>query len=93
DPEILSQESMKTLLQIEGVHDILPVGSHGIAYEARMMAESAGLQADLTENKVLNTRKSAGPSTCVLLACTRQAHLSLQEHIWTPVYRLGIFKD
>ncbi|MDX9778160.1 MAG: hypothetical protein RBT43_05335 [bacterium] len=93
DPEILSQESMKILLRIDGIHDILPVGSHGIAYEAQLMAQSAGLLADISKNEPIDTGKSAGPSTCVLASCNEEAYHRLQNCIWTPVYRLGKFKD
>lgn len=43
DPEISDIPLLRRLLQLEYITDILPVGSRGIAYEARLMAETAGL--------------------------------------------------
>lgn len=92
DPEILSQRSMKILLTVPGVHDILPVGSHGIAYEGSLMAESAGLIMEIDKDVFIDIRRSAGPSTCVLASCTAQAYHELQTCLWTPVYRIATLK-
>lgn len=71
DPETAGIPDVLALLRLPSVHDILPVGSKGIAYEARQMAASAGLTVDLSGGRAagdggVNLEKSAGPSTCVL---------------------------
>ena len=91
DPEILSQRSMRIILRTPGVRDILPVGSHGVAYEAAQMAESAGLGLQFRENAAVDMKKSAGPSTCVLFSCTKAAFDKLAEDITTPLYAIGHF--
>ncbi len=68
DPEIADVPTVMKLAHMAMVHDILPVGSKGIEYEARQMAASAGLGVILTPDPGLNIRKSAGPATCVLVS-------------------------
>lgn len=89
DIEILSQESMYMLINTDGVHDILPVGSHGIAYEVGQMAETAGLSVEYLENIELNIEKSAGPSTCILASCNEKAYDELKLNCLTPVFKIG----
>ncbi len=91
DPEIISQESMKRLLETPGVHDILPVGSHGIKYEAEEMARTAGLSWHVPAQCGVNLKKSAGPSTCVLASCPQTVYHNLINCIKTPVTQLGHF--
>ena len=64
--EIADLKSVTWLSQKKYVHDIVPVGTFGIAYEARMMAHSVGRQLKLAEVS-LDLEKSAGPATVVLV--------------------------
>lgn len=64
--EIVDLKNVITLSQQRFVHDIAPVGTFGIAYEARMMAYSVGRQIRIEESKLLDLDKSAGPATVVL---------------------------
>ncbi len=73
DPEIADVPTVMKLAEMAMVHDILPVGSKGIGYEAHQMAASAGLGVVLTADPGLNTRKSAGPATCVLVSVAAAA--------------------
>lgn len=52
-----------------GVHDALPVGSHGIRYEVGELAREAGLTARLDPACGLDLDCSGGPATCVLVSC------------------------
>ena len=90
--EILSQESFRIVLKHEGIHDILPVGSHGIKYEADNMAVSASKEIIFNEKQQLELEKSAGPSTCVIASCNKNCIESLQNKIDTPIFLIGVFK-
>ncbi len=68
DPEIADLELVRLLGSRPGVHDLLPVGSRGIAREARVMGESAGLRYVPLLPPGWDVAKSAGPSTCLLAA-------------------------
>ncbi|RKY51894.1 MAG: hypothetical protein DRP93_09085 [Candidatus Neomarinimicrobiota bacterium] len=89
DIEIISQESMYLLTRTKGVHDILPVGSHGIRYEAEQIATTSGLSVEYNNKLELNIDKSAGPSTCVLASCDEKAYRELKENCSTPVFKIG----
>lgn len=64
-PDILDLILLRGLI---GVHDILPVGSRGILYEAYEMAKNSHLNLILLDNVSIDLRKSAGPSTCFLVS-------------------------
>jgi len=69
DPEILDLPTLLAVARNPLIHDVLPVGSRGIASEMQTMAESAGLVVEpLPPEPGWDLTKSAGPSTCCLLA-------------------------
>lgn len=51
------------------VHDALPVGSRGVAYELDEMARVAGLRAEWDPHCPVDGGRSGGPASCVLFAC------------------------
>lgn len=51
-----------------GVVDLLPVGSKGIKYEGKLMAEENNLAIEFINPDEEDLQKSAGPSTVVLVA-------------------------
>ncbi len=84
--------TVRQLLTIPGVHEILPVGSKGIGYELEQLAGTAGLGFTLLDTaQTLDLQKSAGPATCLLASvgkgvCQNQlAGLGIPV---TPVARL-----
>lgn len=56
------------LLGMDFVHEILPVGSGGVAAEARTLARGVGCEVRFVKDPQIDLRKSAGPSTVVLAA-------------------------
>ena len=89
DIEIISQESMLFLTKTKGVHDILPVGSHGVKYECEQIAITSGLSVEYNNNMEIDILKSGGPSTCVLASCDERAYNELTSHCSTPVFKIG----
>ena len=65
DPEIADLPLVHRLARDPAIHDILPVGSRGIAAEVAEMAPAAEL---LPPEPGWDLAKSAGPATCVLMA-------------------------
>lgn len=51
------------------VHDALPVGSKGVAWEVGQLADSAGLAFELLDPGEVSLTASGGPASCVLLSC------------------------
>lgn len=54
---------LQPLIQTEGVYEILPVGSKGIGYEAKMLANMNGMEIKDIQTE-LDLYASAGPATC-----------------------------
>lgn len=63
------------------VHEIIPVGSRGIGYEARTLAVDSNLSLRLENPKDTQLRKSAGPATVILCAIPK----GKIRQIWSAV--------
>lgn len=89
DPELISLQDLWRLREIPGVHDILPVGSKGVAYEAGELAKSAGLQLRLGETD-LDLLRSGGPATSVVFSLLNNDVLqTVKEAISAPIKLIG----
>ena len=77
------------LLEEEWIHEILPVGSRGVLYEAGQLAAGAGGELQLRADEDLDIRKSAGPATSLLLAAEDERAADLRELSGLEVYRVG----
>ncbi|MGK2309883.1 AIR synthase related protein [Cutibacterium sp. V947] len=91
--EIVTVSEVRDLLASGKVHDCVPVGSHGIAWEAAQLASAAGLRAELRKVEV-DLMHSGGPSTCLVLACGPGAVEELHALVaprrpWTVIGRLA----
>jgi len=63
---------IKQLLSTEGVREIIPVGSKGIAYEAKTLADINDMKFKTYKTEV-DCSKSAGPATCLLILCANSS--------------------
>jgi len=63
-------DEISQLLAMPEVKEIVPVGSKGIAYEAKTLAALSGKGIALYETGI-DYEKSAGPATCLLVLCSR----------------------
>jgi hypothetical protein len=75
-PQMVSIDEVRRVRTFDGVHDVLPVGSHGVGFEIEQLATSAGLAAQLVPSEV-DLAGSAGPAACVLVSCTAGARAAL----------------
>lgn len=93
DPEIADLPLVRWLASQPLVHDILPVGSRGIAAEAADLAASAGLSLEWLEGEEgWDLAKSAGPATCLLVAAPPGALPALALTLaqpWVVIARLA----
>jgi hypothetical protein len=73
------------------VHDALPVGSKGLAWEVAQLAESAGLRHVWLEPAVVSLTASGGPASCVLFSCEPELVRALRSTIGkgTPVHMVA----
>ena len=87
--QIADLRNVTLLSQKAFVHDIVPVGTFGIGYEARMMAYSVGRQLKLEDVKGLDLNKSAGPATVVLVSIDREKVEELTSLLRKPISVVG----
>ena len=87
--EIADLKNIIQISQKKYVHDISPVGSFGIADEARMIAFGVGRQLRLVEVKGLDLNKSAGPATVVLVTVDKDKLEEVTSLISKPVNVVG----
>jgi hypothetical protein len=87
--EIADLRNVTWLSQKKFIHDIVPVGTFGIAYEARMMAYAVGRQLKLAEGTGLDLEKSAGPATVVLVTLDPEKFEDLILLLRTPITVVG----
>ena len=86
--ELLAPRHIAALLEDLHVRAALPVGSRGVAAEARVLAEESGLRVRLSDSAGIELAKSAGPSACAVFAARPGADLS---GLSIPVRAVGEF--
>ncbi|MGB9659080.1 MAG: ribbon-helix-helix domain-containing protein [Nitrososphaerales archaeon] len=64
--KIAALHDLVRLTQLDFIHDLIPVDTQGIAYEARMIAHMVGRQVEFYNNLKIDLEKPAGPATAVL---------------------------
>ncbi len=87
--EVADLRNVAWLSQKKYVHDIAPVGTFGVAYEARMMAHAVGRQLKLAEKAPLDLEKSAGPATVVLVTMNPAKYEDLSALVGKPTAIVG----
>jgi hypothetical protein len=87
--EIADLRSVLQLAQRKFVHDIVPVGTNGIAHEARMMAYAVGRQLKIVDEGSIELEKSAGPATVVLATISPERLEDLSLLLQKPLTRVG----
>lgn len=68
-PDLVAIADAASVIASGLVHDALPVGSHGVAWEAAQIAETAGLALTLYPTDAVDIEASGGPASCVLVTC------------------------
>ncbi len=89
---IADLEDMKAIKKLDFIHDIIPVGSKGIMYEANILASMSKLVLQLNKNININIEKSAGPATVLLLSLSKKYLDKLKQVIIKPLTLIGELK-
>lgn len=84
DDDVAAPRDVVALLETD-VHEILPVGSKGVAYEVEQLAVTAGLAAVMEPRISFDVQASAGASTCVLASVPAEAVDRLRTATSLPV--------
>ncbi|TGE36099.1 alpha-ribazole kinase [Desulfosporosinus fructosivorans] len=91
DTEIVQVKHIQFLLDILGVHDIVPVGSRGIRTEAQQLATNLNCQLFFDPACGLDLDKSAGPSTCLIFSALSSlaSDILLSSFPRLPITKVG----
>ncbi len=93
DPEILSIQDLLCVRRHEAVHDMVPVGSRGIAFERGELSRTGGLEFR-GRNSMLLEDQSAGPSSCVVFSVAgHEAIEELSHSVRAPLTVIGEFTE
>ena len=88
--EVLADlKDVKTLLSLDFIHEILPVGSRGIAKEIETLTKPHNLAFSVEKGVKIDLEKSAGPSTVVLVTLSREKVEKLKLLFQKPVTIIG----
>ncbi len=91
DKEMVNQQDILNILKVEGVHEILPIGSKGVENEAQQMAKFSSMGFLPEENIEIFLNKSGGPSTCVIVSCMPEVIKQIKNIVAVPVKIIGKF--
>jgi len=76
------------LKDLDYIDQFLPVGSKGILYEAKIMAEENNYDFELINDK-LDLEKSAGPASVILMSLKEKKFSKLKNEIDLPLNKIG----
>jgi len=86
---IADLQDLVRLIQLEFIHDVIPVDTQGIAYEARMIAHMVGRQVEFYNNIKMDMEKPAGPATAILVTMDEAQIERLRWTIRKPITIIG----
>lgn len=84
---ITDTRDVRKLIELGFIHEIIPVGSRGILYEATVVARDSKLRFKPDKDVQINLTTSATPGTVVLFARSKSRHAVTP--ISKPVTRIG----
>lgn len=90
DPDVAGIGTVRRLAGRPGTHEIVPVGSRGIAAELADLSGTAGLTLTLASAHGLDLRRSGGTSTVVLAAVAPDAVPEPADLDGLPVAVIGV---
>lgn len=83
--DLFNSEALKTLVDMDAVREILPVGSRGILGELDDMFRDRKREYQLLEDLNLDMEKSCGPSTVAIVVVGKETRFNLD----IPSYLIG----
>ncbi len=86
---ILDSKDILIIRELPYVHEVIPVGSTGIAHELKMLAESSKLNYTISKQQEVDVQKSAGPATVALVSLPECNVANLMRIVNKPVSIIG----
>ena len=88
DSDIVSLQQVEWLRSLDGVHEMVPVGSNGVMEETRQLADSVRLRA-LVNDVYEEDAQSGGPHTSMIVSCDLEAVELVMKSLDCPVRLIG----
>ncbi len=88
DPDIISLQQVEWLRSMDGIHEMVPVGSGGVLAEIQQLADSVQLRAKMDEVYAEDTQ-SGGPHTSLIVSCERETAEMVIKILDCPVRLIG----
>lgn len=94
-PDLVDLGELSAALASGLIHDALPVGSKGLAWEAPLLAQTAGLDLVWDEARPVPIERTGGPSSCVLIACAPDDLPAVRSHFAAtlPIHVVGTLRE
>jgi hypothetical protein len=86
---ITDSQDVRNLLSTNMVHELVPAGSKGILYEAKVLAADSHLLFKAERSLKLDVRTSAGPATVIVCSSAKDSLWPLKSLIHKPVTLVG----
>lgn len=88
--DFFTYDILNKLIDLEGVYEIVPVGSKGILYEAKELAKNNEKSLFLADEIEVDINKSAGPSTVAIVCIEENLETYIKKIPFTN--KIGILK-
>jgi hypothetical protein len=85
DGKIAETTDILKLRNLKFIHEIIPVGSTGIAHEVNTLAEGVKLKFKMADQQKVNVTKSAGPVTVILATLPENKLAELERATNKPI--------
>jgi hypothetical protein len=92
DPEIMDPVTVCELRSYSFIHDMIPVGSHGVKFEMEILAKDSNCIVDVIPSEI-DLYQSAGASTCVLASLAEKDYPLLLDKFSRPVAKVGFLRE
>ncbi len=86
---IVDSADILKLIKLPYVHEVIPVGSTGIAHELKTLAESSKLNYTISKQRKVDVHISAGPATVALVSLHESDVVNLMLLMNKPVSIIG----
>ncbi len=87
--EIADLKDIIGFLNLEYVHEIIPINSVGIFSKTNLLSHSIGKHVNFYENIKFDLEKSAGPSTSVLVTVDKNKVEEFLKYLYKPYSLIG----
>jgi len=87
--KIAETSDLLKLLDLDFIHEIIPVGSEGVAYEIEIIARGSNLKFKLADRLKIDVKKSAGPATVIIASLPDSKLTKLSTIVNKPINIVG----